>query len=238
MTIKITQKITGFAVQSAEQANQALAKPELEREPIQSSLPLGLDSMNEMLERPEMLVGSTYKVRTPLTEHAMYITINDIILNQDTEHEQRIPFEVFINSKSMDHFQWIVALTRIISAVFRKGGDVTFLVAELKSVFDPKGGYFKQGGKYMPSLVAEIGDVIEQHMRIIGLIKNEGLGDIQKQMIEAKRKELQAKHIPTKDAKSTDFPSGATLCSKCLVNAVIMMDGCMTCLNCGESKCG
>jgi len=131
--------------------------------------------MHEKLERPPQLHGTTYKITTPLSEHALYVTINDIILNPGTPHELRRPFELFINSKNMDHFQWIVALTRIISAVFRKGGDVTFLVEEMRSVFDPRGGYFKKGGKYMPSLVAEIGDAIECHMRMIGLLKDDGL---------------------------------------------------------------
>jgi hypothetical protein len=94
--------------------------------------------MHEAFLRPDRLVGSTYKVKTPLSEHAMYITINDVILNEGTEHESRRPFEVFINSKNMEHFQWVVALTRLISAIFRKGGDATFLVEELKAVFDPK----------------------------------------------------------------------------------------------------
>src|SRR5215471_4785779 len=102
--------------------------------------------MHEKLERPEMLIGSTYKIKTPISDHAMYVTINDIVLNEGTEYEQRRPFEIFINSKNLDHFQWIVALTRIISAVFRKGGDVTFLVEELKAVFDPRGGYWQPGG--------------------------------------------------------------------------------------------
>jgi len=101
--------------------------------------------MHERLERPEVLIGSTYKIKTPISDHAMYVTINDIVLNEGTEYEQRRPFEVFINSKNLDHFQWIVALTRIISAVFRKGGDVTFLVDELKAVFDPRGGYWQPG---------------------------------------------------------------------------------------------
>ena len=105
--------------------------------------------MHEKLERPEMLIGSTYKVKTPVSDHAMYVTINDIILNEGTPHEQRRPFEIFINSKNLDHYQWIVALTRIMSAVFRKGGDVTFLVDELKAVFDPRGGYWQPGGKFM-----------------------------------------------------------------------------------------
>ena len=122
--------------------------------------------MHEKLERPEVLIGSTYKIKTPVSDHAMYVTINDIVLNEGTQHEQRRPFEIFINSKNLDHFQWIVALTRIISAVFRKGGDVTFLVDELKAVFDPRGGYWQPGGKFMPSIIAELGYVIERHLQI------------------------------------------------------------------------
>ena len=95
-----------------------------------------------------MLLGSTYKVKTPISDHAMYVTINDIILNADTEFETRRPFEIFINSKNLDHYQWIVALTRIMSAVFRKGGDVTFLVDELKAVFDPQGRLLAARGHF------------------------------------------------------------------------------------------
>ena len=131
-----------------------------------------IEHIHEKLARPETLIGSTYKIKTPFSDHSLYVTINDVVLNAGTEHEQRRPFEIFINSKNMEHFQWIVALTRIISAVFRKGGDVIFLAEELRSVFDPKGGYFKKGGRYMPSLVAEIGDAIETHMRSIGLIED------------------------------------------------------------------
>lgn len=231
MGIKINKKIVGYSVN---QKNKVDNKT-FNNEPVQSALPLGLDHMNEDLERPTSLLGSTYKVKTPLSEHAMYITINDMILNQGTEHEQRRPFEMFINSKNMDHFQWIVALTRIISAVFRKGGDITFLTEELRSVFDPKGGYFKQGGKYMPSLVAEIGDVLQVHLEHIGLMEKTTLDAAQKAMIEAKRKEFEEK---TSNETQSGFPKEAVLCSKCSVNAVVMMDNCMTCLNCGDSKCG
>jgi len=190
-------------------------------------------------KRPEMLLGSTYKVKTPLSEHALYITINDVILNPGTEHELRRPFEVFINSKNMDHFQWIVALTRIISAVFRKGGDVTFLVDELRSVFDPRGGYFKKGGKYMPSLVAEIGDAIECHLRMIGLLKDDGLDEHQKKLIADKRAQMEkASKTAEASGEASEFPASAQLCNKCSTKAVIKMDGCMTCLNCGDSKCG
>jgi len=201
--------------------------------------------MHEQVERPPMLRGSTYKIKTPQSEHAMYVTINDIILNEGTEHELRRPFEVFINSKNMDHFQWIVALTRIMSAVFRKGGDVTFLVEELHSVFDPRGGYFKKGGKYMPSLVAELGSVIESHLIDIGLLERADLDAHQKKHVEEARAKFESSKSGAKaDAPAaeeeveSEFPDGAALCTKCHTKAMVQLDGCLTCLNCGESKCG
>ena len=169
--IKIDRKIAKFRVQKP--ADQAAVAAEAEARTVEAK---ARDTkgkvvrLTEEVQRPEVLIGSTYKIKTPVSDHAMYVTINDIILNEGSEHEQRRPFEVFINSKNLDHYQWIVALTRIISAVFRKGGDVTFLVDELKAVFDPRGGYFKSGGVYMPSVVAELGAVIEDHMKRIGLI--------------------------------------------------------------------
>jgi serine/threonine protein phosphatase PrpC len=123
--------------------------------------------------------------------------------------------------------------------VFRKGGDVTFLVEELRSVFDPRGGYFKKGGKYMPSLVAEIGDAIECHMKMIGLLKSDDLDEHQKKLIEEKRAQYEGKSKAADEVEDKgDFPEGAQLCGKCQTKAVILMDGCMTCLNCGDSKCG
>ena len=190
--------------------------------------------MHEKVERPERLLGSTYKLKTPLSDHALYVTINDIVLNEGTEHEVRRPFEIFINSKNMDHFQWIVALTRIMSAVFRKGGDVTFLVEELRSVFDPKGGYFKKGGRFMPSLVGEIGDVLESHLRSIGLIQDEPLDAHRRRMVDEKRAEYAARNGTV---ATDEFPGGAVLCPKCHTKAMVQMAGCLTCLNCGESKC-
>jgi hypothetical protein len=236
MTIKIESKIIGYSVESEEDKKKAeSATVEVQQT---AELESNVVHMHEKVERPEMLLGSTYKIKTPLSEHALYITINDILLNPDTEHELRRPFEMFINSKNMDHFQWIVALTRIVSAVFRKGGDITFLSEELKAVFDPTGGYFKKGGKFMPSLVAEIGDVLDGHLRMIGMIKDEVDENVQK-LIDEKRAEYekaQSKNT-TKDA-SSEFPDGAQLCGKCSTKAMILMDGCMTCLNCGDSKCG
>jgi len=227
MTIKIDSKIVGYNVN----------KPEPDHEP--GSLPAAeIIQMHEALKRPDKLVGSTYKLKTPehASEHALFITINDIVLNEGTNHEIRRPFEIFINSKNMDHFQWIVALTRIMSAVFRKGGDVTFLVEELRSVFDPRGGYWNKG-KLMPSLVAEIGDVIEEHLIGIGMLRDPEQDKAKQEYIEMKKDEyLDATEEPLD--KTTGFPASATLCTKCSVQATVLMDGCSTCLNCGESKCG
>jgi hypothetical protein len=219
MAIKIDQKIIGLEV-------------------AQETMPAaGADiiQMHEKVERPEMLLGATYKLKTPLSEHALYVTINDIVLNAGTPHEHRRPFEVFINSKNMDHFQWIVALTRIISAVFRKGGDVIFLVDELRSVFDPRGGYFKKGRKYMPSLVAEIGDVIEAHLRTIGMLAAEE--DPEREARIAANRAVYASQI-SDESKAQEFPINAAPCAQCQTKAVVALDNCMTCLNCGDSKCG
>ena len=246
MAIKIEKPIVDYRVvqndpPEARPATDGQAPPAGKTESRQEPELAEVVQMHEQVARPPMLRGSTYKIKTPQSEHAMYVTINDIVLNEGTEHELRRPFEVFINSKNMDHFQWIVALTRIISAVFRKGGDVTFLVEELKAVFDPKGGYWKPGGKFMPSIIAELGHVIEHHLKTIGLIKETELDDHQKKLIAQKRAEFEAA-AAQKDAFAEDpsskYPPGAQLCAKCSTAAVIMMDGCMTCLNCGDSKCG
>src|SRR5919106_560654 len=165
MAIKIDQRIVGYEVAKDDEKSSTTAGEAVDK----------VVQMHERVERPEMLLGSTYKIKTPLSEHALYVTINDIVLNQGTEYELRRPFEVFINSKNLDHFQWIVALTRIMSAVFRKGGDVTFLVDELKAVFDPRGGYWQAGGKFMPSIIAELGHIVEKHLIEIGLLKGPDL---------------------------------------------------------------
>lgn len=236
MVKKISGKITGYQVKTPEMEQARLAT---EAEVAEQQKKAEVVRMHESVQRPEMLVGSTYKVKTPVTEHAMYITINDIILNEGTEHEARRPFEVFINSKNMDNFQWVVALTRLISAVFRKGGDTTFMVEELKAVFDPKGGYFKPGGIFMPSIVAEIGHAIERHMQMIGMIKMDNLDDHQKEFLAKKKAEIEAKqNEATGDGEEGGFPESASVCSKCSTKALVLMDGCMTCLSCGDSKCG
>ena len=192
--------------------------------------------LGEPLDRPEKITGTTYKVKTPVTDHAFYITINDVIMNEGTDQEHRRPFEIFVNSKNMEHFQWIVALTRVMSAVFRKGGDVTFLVEELESVFDPNGGYYKKGGKYIPSLVAELGHVVETHLENIGMLKSSEPDEYQKKLIDEKKEEYLKQNSGNLD--ESGFPKDAQLCAKCQTKASILMDGCLTCLNCGESKCG
>ncbi|MBD2836871.1 NrdJb [Pseudomonas sp. JM0905a] len=228
MTIKIEKKIRGFSLVDLEQEKARKAAEEA----------AAVVQMDETLQRPETLVGATYKIKSPLFEHALYVTINDIVLNPDTAFEQRRPFEIFINSKGMEHFQWIVALTRIMSAVFRKGGDCTFLVEELKAVFDPRGGYLKRGGVYMPSLVAEIGAVLERHLIAIGLMEGQKLDEEQRLYLAEKRAAYEASQGITTAEPGEGFPPGAQLCGKCNTQAVVQMDGCATCLNCGHSKCG
>ena len=172
--------------------------------------------ISEPLDRPQSLEGHTYKLKWPDSEHAIYITINDIILNG-----HRRPFEVFINSKNMEHFAWTVALTRMISAVFRRGGDISFVVEELKAVFDPRGGAWMQG-KYIPSILAAIGGVIERHLISIGFIGGEGMG---------------LKSDPQAKVVNLGHRAGPA-CSACGSHAMRMVEGCMTCADCGYSKCG
>jgi hypothetical protein len=239
MSIKIANKIVGYEVVKEEEpaAHEEAANDDQGRQTA------NIIRMTERVARPEgmeALEGSTYKIKTPLDDHAMYVTINDIVLNIGTEHEQRRPFEIFINSKNMDHFQWIVALTRLMSAVFRKGGDVTFLAEELQAVFDPRGGYFKPGGKFMPSIIADIGAVIEHHLQKIGLMEKEELSQQQQLILDQKRAEATAhEHKRTMEVDAdASYPASATLCNKCHTKAVIIMDNCATCLSCGYSKCG
>ena len=234
--IKIESKIVSYKVSTQEQheAEAKVDQPQLHQEENEANVV----RMHERLERPEMLRGTTYKIKPPVSDHAMYITINDIVLNQDTEHEKYRPYEIFINSKNLDHYQWIVALTRVLSSVFRKGGDVAFLVEELKAVFDPKGGYFAGEGRFMPSIIAELGYVIERHFKAIGIISEEVLDEQQKKLIEEKRQEFENQNKQTDAFVAQDFPHGSRLCGHCNTVAMVLMDGCETCLNCGYSKCG
>ena len=175
--------------------------------------------LTDPLDRPAALEGATYKLKWPGSEHAIYITVNDIV-----QGGQRRPFEVFINSKNMEHYAWTVALTRMISAVFRRGGDVSFVVEELKAVFDPRGGAW-MGGRYVPSILAAIGGVIERHMVAIGFLAAEGAG-----------LKTDPAHDPAAEAGAA-APRGPA-CPNCGQYGMRMVEGCLTCPSCGHSKCG
>ena len=174
--------------------------------------------MSEPLEREQSLPGFTYKLKWPDSEHAIYLTINDIVMGG-----HRRPFEVFINSKNMEHFAWTVALTRMISAVFRRGGDVAFVVEELKAVFDPRGGAWMKG-RYVPSILAAIGEAIERHMVEIGFID----GDAPRLLQD-----------PATQALAVgDRVAPPTTCPNCGSYNTTIREGCAVCLDCGHSKCG
>ncbi len=180
--------------------------------------------MAQPLARPEVLPGRSYKLRWPESDHAIYITLNDIVEEGPGKEPRRRPFEIFINSKNMEHYAWTVALTRMISAVFRRGGDVSFVVDELKAVFDPRGGAWMEG-RYVPSLLAAIGGVIERHMIDIGFLK----GDRAPEGAEQKA------------VVNLGAPAGGTRfaqCPKCGSASLIRQEGCDLCTSCGHSKCG
>jgi ribonucleoside-diphosphate reductase alpha chain len=172
--------------------------------------------MSKPLDRPGDLEGHTYKVRWPDLDHAFYITINDI--EQDG---RRRPFEIFINSKNMEHYAWTVALTRMISAVFRRGGDVSFVVEELKAVFDPRGGQW-MGGRYVPSLLAAIGEVIERHLVEIGFMARSGGEDDAQRAVAA---------------AGVAEGTAVRRCPRCSAPGFVRLEGCDTCVACGYSKC-
>ncbi|MDH5188732.1 MAG: ribonucleoside-diphosphate reductase, adenosylcobalamin-dependent, partial [Rhodospirillaceae bacterium] len=205
--------------------DQPIATPPGENE----NAPPNVHHLTKKLERPGGLDGHTYKLRWPESDHALYITINDIV---DDSGRVR-PFEIFINSKDVEHFAWVAALTRMISAVFRRGGDISFVVEELKAVFDPRGGHWV-GGRYVPSLLAAIGSVIEQHLSAIGFLKGgEHIAP------EAEPQAMVVNMTPTIANNDDDAPVhlGKT-CPKCAQPALIKQEGCDSCLSCGYSKCG
>tara|TARA_B100001964_G_scaffold226244_1_gene274947 strand:- start:552 stop:1172 length:621 start_codon:yes stop_codon:yes gene_type:complete len=193
-----------------------------------------LHYLTQPLDRPEALPGSTYKVQWPESDHALYITVNDIV-----QDGRRRPFEVFINSKNTEHYAWTVALTRMISAVFRRGGDVSFVVEELKAVFDPRGGQW-MNGRYVPSLLAAIGGVLEEHMIAIGFLPAPGTSEEDAQQSNPKVVNLQDDVTTT----GGEAPAGGQTdtrfrqCPKCGQASLIRQEGCDTCTSCAYSKCG
>ncbi|HVO02200.1 MAG TPA: hypothetical protein VMT54_08360, partial [Candidatus Cybelea sp.] len=219
------------------------AKPKAQPKPEQPELPLprrlehrpedvyeagGVVYMTQPLDRPEALAGSTYKVRWPESDHAIYVTINDII-----QDGRRRPFEIFINSKNMEHYAWTVGLTRMISAVFRRGGDVSFVAEELKAVFDPRGGSWMEG-RYVPSLLAAIGGIIERHMILIGFLPDPSKDRAEIERMAARKVANLADGQGNGDAGSRRLPH----CPKCGSPSLIRQEGCDLCTSCGYSKCG
>ncbi len=185
--------------------------------------------MSQPLDRPEQLQGQTYKLRWPDSDHALYITLNDIEQPGAEGQPRRRPFEIFINSKNMEHYAWTVALTRMISAVFRRGGDVSFVVEELKAVFDPRGGAWMEG-RYVPSLLAAIGGVIERHLQAIGFLA--GPMDLD----EAVRPELRRQAM--EGGGEGGLPVRPSQCPRCGNASLVRQEGCSLCNDCGYSNCG
>jgi hypothetical protein len=204
-TIKITKKIVGWAV------NKTTDEKGNTHEVREATT----------LERPRVVVGRTYKISPAVTDSAMYITINDVV---DDNGAHR-PVEMFINTKHVAHQQWITALTRMVSAIFRKPGPYLFIADELEQIFDPQGGYFADG-KMIPSVVAHVAAVLREHFIHIGAMEAPALPAATQLLMDEKKEQAAAKGIDMKP------------CPKCFENALVMMDGCMTCTSCGDSKCG
>ncbi|MEO1193237.1 MAG: adenosylcobalamin-dependent ribonucleoside-diphosphate reductase [Pseudomonadota bacterium] len=205
----------------------------LETEPAAKPVPAPAEEgavvyMSQPLDRPQALTGQTYKLRWPDSDHALYITLNDIQQRSADGQERRRPFEIFINSKNMEHYAWTVALTRMISAVFRRGGDVSFVVEELKAVFDPRGGAWMEG-RYVPSLLAAIGGVIEQHLRAIGFLASDAPAIVESR--QALPQAAEASSGPTLERPPAQ-------CPQCGEASLVRREGCLSCTACGYSNCG
>ena len=228
---KIDKKIVGYSVV----AKDAIAEMKAAVAP-EEEVKLNLEVMSSDWKRPHNLPASVYKIeKCPNSpDAAVYVTISNVALNEGTKDESIVPAEIFINSKDVSHQQWITALTRTLSAIFRKGGDVEFIVDELLGICDPGAG-FLQRGVWHPSLVSQVGGVIKEHLEGLKGEKLEGFSDYEAQMSVYKQEYEQ----DSGDSDSnTDYPPNATICPKCNHKAAILMDGCSTCLACGDSKCG
>lgn len=238
-------EVTGSILSLADESAASVAEPMPSQElvlpaptrPKPVTIDGGVVYMTKPLDRPEALPGNTYKVRWPESDHAIYITLNDII-----ESGRRRPFEIFINSKNMEHYAWTVALTRMISAVFRRGGDVSFVVDELKAVFDPRGGQWVNR-QYVPSLLAAIGGVIEEHMIAIGFLTRPDAGPAPQQKAASVAERMPNAGDDRFDGTPASFAkdeprSSFKFCPRCSSPGLVRIEGCDTCLNCGHSRCG
>lgn len=184
--------------------------------------------MHELIERQEVMAGATIKIKNPAMDHSLYVTINHIVLNPGTKNETIRPFEIFFSTKDASSQQWMLALSLLISAIFRKGGDFAFIIEEMKGIHDPKGGSFLGGGVFVPSVLAHIALKLEEYFYSIGAMKKAELSSEVSQLIESKREQ----------AAKIGALANAQQCPKCNNMSMIVMDGCQTCLDCGNSKCG
>jgi hypothetical protein len=236
--VKITQRITGWGIKKdAEVIEERLTREEWEQRYPRLPEVVNKFGIHEKVKRDPILKGETYQINTPKEAHSLYVTINDQIIDGE-----RFPFEIFVNCKNMQHFQWVTALTKVISAVFRKGGDISFLIEELSNVFDPAGGHFTKGnkhkkGKFMPSLVAELGEVLRLHLeglkeqqntQIIGIPLENVVSTVLDVIVEETL-------VNNRDEKIKK-PTGS-LCPECYTLSMVMQEGCLCCKECGYSKC-
>ena len=233
--IKIESKITGYSVGSKSENTNDNPHTENTRDNITSQV--GLELLNERMERPESVEGRTYKIKPPFQDNSFYIIVNHVTLNVGTELERKVPFEVFIQGGAAEHQQWVSWGTRLVTSVWRNGGDSRFVIDDMKETLDPQGRYSIGGGRYANSIVAHIGFVIEDHLYSIGFFQKEEMSDLQRNYLDTKRKEYESKTDSSETDKVSGYPESANLCRKCHTKAVIRMDGCDTCLECGESKC-
>jgi len=257
---QITSKITAFEVVKKDQVESSEKETKEREAAFRQDASEIAKKAKARLKRPEVLLGATYRVKGSHDgDHSLYVTINDIIIDAGTEKEKRRPFEIFFTSKDPVHAQWMNGLALLASAVFKnalvmseifeEGGDVEFVADQLKSVFDPRGGHYAGGGKFVSSLVAQIGLCLENHLVMIGALKKEALPEATKAILEEKKKAFLAANADTgaetsaeivvdgKDEPAFEPIKGASICGKCGEQAAVVMDGCEICLNCGNSKC-
>lgn len=228
MTTKIDKKIVGYSVKTGAPDANVVKTPE----PSLSGTPDSVPRMTPEWKRPDILSASVYKIKKcpNSPDAAVYVTISNAVLG-----DQVVPAEIFINSKDASHRQWVDALTRVVSAIFRQGGDLGFLVDELLGIYDPKAGFLGRG-VWHPSLVSQVGLVIKEHLESLRMGSDPSLKEALKDYFEP---EVVAKLKEADEAENVSpYPASATLCPKCNHKSVILMDGCQTCLNCGDSKCG
>jgi len=196
----------------------------IEEVKIKTLVPVELASekLNTLKKEPrqDVLNAKVYKLKSSFVDYAIYITLSYKL----DDNGNRIPYEIFINSKDLTKSAEYAVLTRLISAVFRRSEDPTFIIEELKSIYDPNGGHFKEG-RYYPSIYAEIGDILEKFFFDIGIMKKK----------ERKEMSEQGPAAPKKDEINLELK----ICPKCGQKSLKLEGGCMACMNpdCGYSKC-